>query len=286
MPNRLVMQQTLRYDYPSPVHRLDHHLKVLPPARHGDQVRTESSVEVRGAGAEVIESVDAFGNVAVRVRAAQVQASVEFVVRVSVERGAGAEAPAYDGRGAGAEAPAADRRRMLAPSPLTEPDGALNRAARRLCESGDGGLPLAQRINAWVATHMHYRHDVTSVRTTAAEALAVGAGVCQDYAHVMLALCRLSGLPARYVSGHMVGEGGSHAWVEVLLPPAAGGSSLVAVPFDPTNNRMAGAAYLTVAVGRDYADVAPTHGSYCGAPGGTLTTSKTLEQQAVDLVAC
>ena len=274
--NRLVMQQTLRYDYPSPIHRLDHYLKVLPPDRHGDQVRTESSVEVRGAGAEVTESVDAFGNVAVRVRADRVQASVEFVVRVSVERH----------HGAGAEAPAHDRRQMLAASELTAPDGALCGAARRLCESGDAGLGLAQRINAWVAAHMRYRHDVTSVRTTAAEALALGAGVCQDYAHVMLALCRLSGLPARYVSGHMVGEGGSHAWVEVLLPSVTNRSSLVAVPFDPTNNRMAGAAYLTIAVGRDYADVAPTHGSYCGPAGGTLTTTKSLEQQAVDLVAC
>jgi transglutaminase-like putative cysteine protease len=276
MPNRLVMRQTLRYDYPSPIHSLDHHLKVLPPPRHGDQVRTESSVEVRGAGAEVIESVDGFGNLALQVRAERVQASVEFVVRVSVERhhGARAEVPAGDGHG------------MLAASELTEADGALCRAARRLCQSGDAGLGLAQRVNAWVAAHMHYRHDVTSVRTTAAEALAMGAGVCQDYAHVMLALCRLSGLPARYVSGHMVGEGGSHAWVEVLLPSATDRSSLVAVPFDPTNNRMAGASYLTVAVGRDYADVAPTHGSYCGAAGGSLTTSKSLEQQAVDLVAC
>ena len=274
--NRLVMQQTLRYDYPSPIHSLDHHLKVLPPARHGDQVRTESSVEVRGAGAEVTESVDAFGNVAVRVRAAHVQTSVEFVVRVSVER--------HDRAGAGA--PAHDRRRMAAASELTEPDGALHRAARRLSQSGDAGLGLAQRINAWTAAHMRYRHDVTSVRTTAAEALALGAGVCQDYAHVMLAVCRLSGLPARYVSGHMVGEGGSHAWVEVLLPSATDRSALVAVPFDPTNNRMAGASYLTVAVGRDYADVAPTHGSYCGSAGGALTTTKSLEQEAVDLVAC
>jgi transglutaminase-like putative cysteine protease len=133
---------------------------------------------------------------------------------------------------------------------------------------------------------MRYRHDVTTVRTTAAEALAVGAGVCQDYAHVMLALCRLCGLPARYVSGHLVGEGGSHAWVEVLLPSPGDRSSLVAVAFDPTNDRAAGPGYLTVAVGRDYADVAPTHGSYCGAPGGALTTSKTLEQEAGDLVAC
>ena len=276
MANLLVMQQTLRYDYASPVRSLDHHLMVLPPERHGDQVRTESSLEGRGAGAEVTESVDAFGNVAVRVRAATVQACVEFVVRVTVER--------HDGPSVGASAP--ERARMLAVSSLTEPDHALRTAARRLLASGDAGLGLAQRINAWVAARMRYCHDVTSVRTTAAEALAVGAGVCQDYAHVMLALCRLCGLPARYVSGHMVGEGGSHAWVEVLLPSVTDRSALVAVAFDPTNDRMAGASYLTVAVGRDYADVAPTHGSYCGPAGGTLTTTKSLEQQAVELVAC
>jgi transglutaminase-like putative cysteine protease len=265
--SRLVLRQTLRYDYPSPIHSLDHHLKVLPPTRHGDQVCTESSMEVRGAGAEVTESVDGFGNVALRVRAARVEASVEFVVRVTVER--------HEGAGT----PAADRRRLLAPSALTEPDEALRRAARRLLQSGDAGLDLAQRINSWVAAHMHYQHDVTTVRTTAAEALAVGAGVCQDYAHVMLALCRLCDLPARYVSGHLVGEGGSHAWVEVLLP-------FTTVAFDPTNDRVAGPAHLTVAVGRDYTDVAPTHGSYCGPPGGTLTTCKSLEQEEVDLVAC
>lgn len=277
--NRLVLRQTLRYDYPSPISRLDHHLMVLPPARHGDQVCTESSVEVRGAGAEVTESVDPFGNVALRVRASRVEASVEFAVRVTVERHAGA--------GAGAVVPAAaDGRRLVAPSALTAPDAALRRAAAVLRPAGAaGGLALAQRINGWVAAHMQYRHDVTTVHSTAAEALALGAGVCQDYAHVMLALCRLCRLPARYVSGHMVGEGGSHAWVEVLLPSTAGGSSLVAVAFDPTNNRAAGPTYLTIAVGRDYADVAPTHGSYCGPAGGVLTTTKTL-QEAGDLVTC
>jgi transglutaminase-like putative cysteine protease len=276
MAARLVMRQTFRYDYPAAITDLDHHLMVLPPERHGDQIRTESSVEVRGAGAEVTEWVDAFGNVGLRVQAARVPASIEFAVAVTVERGDGHRTPVAR----------SERRRLLAPSALTSPDDGLRRAARRLLASGDAGLGLAQRINTWVAATMRYRHDVTGVRTTAAEALAVGAGVCQDYAHVMLALCRLCGLPARYVSGHMLGEGGSHAWVEVLLPSVTDPRSLVAVAFDPTNDRLAGASYLTVAVGRDYADVAPTHGSYCGPPGGTLTVRKSLEAEAVQLVAC
>ncbi len=277
VPTRLVLQQTLRYDYPSPVRRLRHHLMVLPPARHGDQHRISSSLEVVGANAEVIESVDSFGNVAVEVRAARVRARIEFVVRVAVERHAGSFPAAGPG-------PGDDLRRLLDPTPLTAPNRALAVVARSLLESGDVGWALAERINAWVATALRYRHDVTSVSTTAAEALTLGAGVCQDYAHVMLALCRLCGLPARYVSGHLVGEGGSHAWVVVLLPPVAAPWSLVAVAFDPTNDRKAGAAYLTVAVGRDYADVAPTHGTYSGDPGGRLTTIKSLEQEAVELV--
>ena len=270
MATRLVLHQTLRYDYPSPVRRLDHHLVVLPPARHGDQVRTVSSLEVRGPRSQVTESVDTFGNVAVRVQATRVESCVEFVVHVVVER---TDGPAV-------AVPAGDGGPLLLPSSLTEPDTALREVAAELLASGDAGLDLAERINGWVAGAMTYRHDVTTVRTTASEALAVGAGVCQDYAHVMLALCRLCGLPARYVSGHMVGEGGSHAWVEVLLP------SRSAVAFDPTNNRRAGHAYLTVAVGRDYADVAPTHGSYFGPAGGNLSTTKTLEHEAVELVGC
>src|ERR1019366_7671892 len=108
---------------------------------------------------------------------------------------------------------------------------------------------------------MGYRADVTGVKTTAAAALALGQGVCQDYAHVMLSLCRLLGIPARYVSGHLVGEGGTHAWVEVLVAaPAVPGlpAAAAVVALDPTHDREVGENYLTIAIGRDYSDVAPT----------------------------
>jgi transglutaminase-like putative cysteine protease len=268
---RLVLRQTLRYDYPSPIGRLRHRLMVLPPARHGDQALIASRLEVTGAPAEVVERVDAFGNVAVEVRAPRVQRCVEFVVDVTVERRGGPGAAATTGP-------------FLDPTPLTEPDARLAGAARDLFASGDRGLDLAARVNRWVASALRYRHDVTSVRTTAAEALALGEGVCQDYAHVMIALCRLCGLPARYVSGHLVGEGGSHAWVEVLLPAPGDPSVLTAVAFDPTNDRRAGLPYLTVAVGRDYTDVAPTSGTYSGPAGGRLTSSKTLDVETTEFV--
>ncbi|MGH7746372.1 MAG: transglutaminase-like domain-containing protein, partial [Candidatus Dormibacteria bacterium] len=121
----------------------------------------------------------------------------------------------------------------------------------------------------WVHRTMRYTRVVTGVDTTAAEAFAQRAGVCQDYAHVLLALCRLCGLPARYVSGHLLGEGATHAWVEVLV--AAGDDRAAAHPLDPTHGVRAGIRHLTVAVGRDYHDVAPTSGTFRADVAGALT---------------
>ena len=121
---------------------------------------------------------------------------------------------------------------------------------------------------------MTYKHGVTDVATTAAEALAMGHGVCQDYAHIMLAACRASGLPSRYVSGHLLGQGGSHAWVEVLLPANDGTGDSIAWTFDPTHASRGGLGYLTVAVGGDYSDVAPTSGTYRSRTRGRLISSK------------
>jgi transglutaminase-like putative cysteine protease len=126
---------------------------------------------------------------------------------------------------------------------------------------------------------MTYRPGVTTVETTATQALASGQGVCQDYAHIMLALCRLCGLPARYVSGHLLGEGGTHAWVDVLLPGRPQES--VAMAFDPTHGREAGLSYVTVAVGRDYRDVAPTSGTYRASHKGRLSSERRVGLTAV-----
>ena len=87
----------------------------------------------------------------------------------------------------------------------------------------------------------------------------------------MLALCHLLAVPARYVSGHLLGQGGTHAWVEVVIPDT---DHAVAMPFDPCNGVPASARYLTVATGRDYADVPPTSGSVVGRAGGRLFTDR------------
>ena len=163
---------------------------------------------------------------------------------------------------------------LLEPTPLTAADARIDRAADQLAQSAGWGLPLADRINDWVYQSMTYKGGWTGVQTTAAQALAQGCGVCQDYAHVMLAVCRSAELPARYVSGHLVGQGGTHAWVEVVLPVDDESGDAIAWTFDPTHASRGGMEYVTIAVGADYSDVAPTSGTYISRVAGRLVTHK------------
>jgi transglutaminase-like putative cysteine protease len=261
-----MVRQTFRYEYTEPIRDLSHRLVVVPPERFGDQRRLWHDVSVGLDGARLENGVDRFGNVIFEVFAPNVHDTIEFVAEVSVERRADEPHRLADGwLGDGY---------LLRPSRLTEPDEAILRAADDLAAAGDGGLALADRINDWVYQSMTYRHGVTGVQTTAAEALAIGAGVCQDYAHVMLAACRACGLPSRYVSGHLLGQGGTHAWVEVVVPTTDGTGDAIAHAFDPTHASRGGLGYVTVAVGGDYADVAPTSGTYRSGARGRLTATK------------
>ena len=268
-----LLHQRYRYEYAGPVRDLRHRLVVLPPADHGEQHRIDHDLAVGGCKSRTTVRSDRFGNTVVEVRADAVDSAVEFESWAMVRRvGTG-------GTVALAATASADPG-LLRPTPLTRADRALARVARELGGPGGDPLAFAERVCTWARSALAYQWGVTSVRTTAAEALAGGVGVCQDYAHVMLAVCRAVGVPARYVSGHLVGEGGSHAWVEVVVPdpepdPERPGAT-VAVAFDPTHDRRAGWGYVTVAVGRDYTDVAPTSGCYEGTAAGRLTGSKRL----------
>jgi transglutaminase-like putative cysteine protease len=261
-----LVRQTFRYEYTEPIRDLSHRLVVIPPERFGDQRRLWHDVSVGLDGARMESGVDRFGNVIFEVFAPNVRDAIEFVAEASVERRADEPHRLADGWLADGH--------LLQPTRLTKPDEAILRAADDLAAEADWGLPLADRINDWVYQSMTYRHGVTGVRTTAAEALAIGAGVCQDYAHLMLAVCRACGLPSRYVSGHLLGQGGTHAWVEVVLPTNDGTGDAFAHAFDPTHASRGGLGYITVAVGGDYADVAPTSGTYRSGARGRLTATK------------
>ncbi len=267
------LHQRLRYDYPSPIRDLCHRLVVIPPEGHGGQRRVSHRVEVHGADAELTANVDGFGNHVIDVRAGHVERAIEFEAWAVVERVTDSTTTAVPFEALG-------DRRFGEFSPLTLPDAGLD-AAARLLNDGRSGLDLARSIMGWVHQALLYVPDCTGVRTTAADALGLGAGVCQDYAHVMLALCRLCGVPARYVSGHLRGEGGTHAWVEVLVPAAGRPGEAVAVALDPTHDCEAGPGYLTIAVGRDYFDVAPTSGTFTAPVCGRLSSRKVLADLAL-----
>ncbi|UUZ87206.1 transglutaminase family protein [Paenibacillus sp. P26] len=138
----------------------------------------------------------------------------------------------------------------------------------------DGIYAWTRRLSEAIHRDLTYDPEATDVQTKVRDTLQLRRGVCQDYAHLMIALCRSMGLPARYVSGyHFVGDlqGGSadfeqasHAWVEVHIPGTGW------LGFDPTNNAEVGWRYVKLGHGRDYKDIVPVKGVYRGAGGQTL----------------
>jgi transglutaminase-like putative cysteine protease len=258
------LEQRFRYEYDAPVESLRQRLVVVPRPRHGNQHRRAHLLEVNGTRVRRRLRRDVHGNVVAWLHAERVADAVEFRLTAIVER-------VRDDGPALLPAEALRSPGLLLPTRLTAADDRLRDLARAL--SGTAATPVenAERICDLVHSAITYEFGITSVRTTAAEALADGRGVCQDSAHVMLALCHLVGLPARYVSGHLLGQGGTHAWVEVIVPRA---HDAVAVAFDPCNGRRAGNDYVTIATGRDYSDVAPVSGSYIGASRSHFTTDR------------
>ncbi len=147
-------------------------------------------------------------------------------------------------------------------------------------------------LDGWFAhagheIHVGFTYDktATSVRTTVDESVLLRGGVCQDFAHILVALCRFHAIPARYVSGYIfsgqesgiLGAEASHAWCEAYLPPFGW------VGYDPTNDKRIDDGFVKIAVGRDYRDVSPVRGIYKGAPhgsGGELSVNVAMEALA------
>jgi transglutaminase-like putative cysteine protease len=281
-----LIHQRLHYTYPGEIHDLRQRLMIVPPERYGGQRLVTYKLEVSVPAYEIERSRDAFGNRILNLFIEHVEREIEFTAWIVVERDAAGDPVIVPGPERSVlpaqRAPAPRRSRFLEPTMLTMPDDALRAAATALQGEERDGLALAERINLWVHRAMSYAYGVTDVGTPAADALTVGTGVCQDYAHIMLVLCRLCGLPARYISGHLLGEGGTHAWVEVLLPDPSDITRLVAHPFDPTNGCIPGLKYITVAVGRDYGDVAPTSGTFRAPYVGSLSAHKRADITALE----
>ena len=186
------------------------------------------------------------------------------------------------GAGAAAERSAFEADEFALSSALAPRAKALADWARPAAEAHVGVVELALALMHQVHAEFEYLPQSTSVTTGALEALALRHGVCQDFAHVLIGACRSLGLAARYVSGYLltqpppgkprlVGADASHAWAAVWCPPHGW------LALDPTNDVVVGQDHVTLAWGRDYADVAPLRGVIRGGSGNAPQVAVTVE---------
>ncbi len=176
-----------------------------------------------------------------------------------------------------AQAAAGDYWEMLMPSQFAQPTEALFGLIESLGVQRRGDpLRFLRELNSAVYEWFEYVPKATRVDSPIDHAIEVRKGVCQDFAHIMIALVRHVRIPCRYVSGYVYPraehqdrspEGATHAWVEALLPHFGW------VGFDPTNNLIANERHIRTAIGRDYADVPPTKGIFKGDSESHLTVS-------------
>lgn len=167
--------------------------------------------------------------------------------------------------------------------------------ARPSFAPGTGVLAAAQDLMQRIHSDFTYESQSTQINTPALVALAQRKGVCQDFAHIMIACLRTMGIPARYVSGYLLtqpapgmvklqGSDASHAWVSVYVPDLPAGARWC--DLDPTNNRSGGhspgADYVTLALGRDFSDVSPIRGVIHGGANHTLSVGVTVESASGD----
>lgn len=155
-------------------------------------------------------------------------------------------------------------------SELTTPDVAIRDAARLI------GMDMSvtewvMRLSDYLQGHFQYESGATNVKTTASEAFSLGKGVCQDYAHIAIAMCREVGIAARYVNGFMIGEGATHAWIEYHDGERWLG-------FDPTNNRPVDDTYIKIAHGRDFNDCSINRGRFNGIAEQNIKVTLMVEQ--------
>jgi transglutaminase-like putative cysteine protease len=278
---RLHARHRTEIRYAGPVGESVNEVRLVPTDVGGQRVEW-AQVRVDPA-AELIGHRDAFGNAVRWFQLVDPHESLVVEAEAIVETRPAAPPPPAAARAGLADladpAYADGLAEFLIPSPRVRWDGPVEELAESLELPGEGSvLDWARALEAEVNRAIAYTPGVTAVDTSVEEVVRVGRGVCQDLAHVMVALARRCGVAARYVSGwlHQAGREGpgeSHAWVEVALP---GGGW---IHLDPTHPAPEHERYVRVAMGRDYSDVAPLRGSYLGAP--TESMSVTVEVREI-----
>jgi transglutaminase-like putative cysteine protease len=253
-------KKIFRVAYPGPATGCTRRLRLFPWAQRGSQRILDLEWDCVPQATSWREFADDFGNRVLELHHDHIEHEFRFGMTLTTQRRS-CDALHYEGlpkTGVGA---------FLLPSTLCDQSPEVERAVeylrnmRQLSEGDAEGA--ATRLCAWTHRALKYTPGVTHTGTTVSQALAQGAGMCQDYAHLMIALCRAARLPARYISGYNPAEGLMHAWVEVLCDDRW-------LAWDPTHNRRTRADCVFVACGRDFRDVSPITGSYTGRGGARL----------------
>jgi uncharacterized alpha-E superfamily protein/transglutaminase-like putative cysteine protease len=277
----LAIRHQFTYRYNAPVSQVHTLMRLFPPQHYGLQRRLDLRWHL-DPPADHRQFTDAFGNLVWQLEHPRIEKEIACTVEMRVETQAVYlidGSTAFQGirpQESDCTVEPAEFTRLTALVDRSEPLAALvDRVKSRRLSS----VELAESFLHQVHAHMRYEPGQTHVDTKASEAFAHASGVCQDYTHVMLSLCRLAGLPSRYVSGYLPGEGQMHSWVEVLLPVGPENGPIW-VAYDPTHQCRCNERYVTVAIGRDYRDIAPTSGYYSGEAGSKLDVNVTVVMEA------
>jgi transglutaminase-like putative cysteine protease len=292
-----------RYDYGAPVAHA-HHAAHLQPLQDAAQTLETFDLQIEPAPAQCVEEVDAFGNARHRfeLTAPHQVLLVRSTSRVTVSARFHAlrpeASPAWEQVrerlryvAHGAFEPAVE---FVQPSPYVPwPEPRLQALRGWAAQSLLPGRPVAQAaLELMHRLHMQwaYRPRSTDVDTPLATAFEQRAGVCQDFAHLLIGAWRLWGLPARYVSGYLLtepaagepvllGADASHAWVQLWCPGTPGVGADGWLDLDPTNNLVPTTGHVRVAVGRDFGDVTPLRGVIRGGGVHTLSVGVTTRRR-------
>jgi transglutaminase-like putative cysteine protease len=280
-----------------------HHLLHLVPRPAAYQQCTEHEITIEPAPQRRVGELDAFGNPMLRIELAQphrelsVTSQMQIVVHARPAVLAETTAPwekvrdsfAYRGNLLPENGPSRDEldaARFRHESPHVRIKQGFTDYSADCFPPGRPILACAEALSTKLHAEITYAPGETSVATPSTELLETRRGVCQDFAHLMIACLRSRGLPARYVSGYLrtnppahaapdekklVGDGASHAWVAVWSPPYGW------TEFDPTNGCFAGTDHVAVAWGRDFGDVSPLRGVILGGADHQLTVTVLVE---------
>ena len=295
---RLHLLHETRYDY-QPAVREARHITCLQPRDGAYQRVLAHHMRIEPEPAERECRTDAFGNLRCSFSLQQQHDHLRLVAESVLDTQTPPptlESPAWDAvremlryRRDAAYEPASE---FVHGTPLAPQHADFVDYARACFAPGQPLHEAAYALMHRIHSDFAYAPQTTEVHTPALDALRLKRGVCQDFAHVMAACLRSLGLAARYVSGYLltepppgqprlVGADASHAWAAVWIPgtePSQGHW----LDLDPTNDREAGEDYITLAIGRDYADVAPVRGVIHGGARHTLAVAVTVQPSSID----